>query len=55
MSYSNYYFDRRDPRRPRFCKRCQVGAGVLMGLLLVACMLAGVGEEGGGMGVGVEA
>ncbi|KAG2454135.1 hypothetical protein HYH02_001171 [Chlamydomonas schloesseri] len=23
MSYSNYYFDRRDPRRPRFCKRCQ--------------------------------
>lgn len=23
MSYSNYYFDRRDPRRPRYCKRCQ--------------------------------
>ncbi|KAG2432570.1 hypothetical protein HXX76_008914 [Chlamydomonas incerta] len=23
MAYSNYYFDRRDPRRPRFCKRCQ--------------------------------
>ncbi|GAX80822.1 hypothetical protein CEUSTIGMA_g8257.t1 [Chlamydomonas eustigma] len=23
LSYSNYYFDRRDPRRPRFCKRCQ--------------------------------
>mmetsp|Transcript_27492 Transcript_27492/g.69960 ORF Transcript_27492/g.69960 Transcript_27492/m.69960 type:complete len:318 (-) Transcript_27492:521-1474(-) len=23
MSYSDYYFDRRDPRRPRFCKRCQ--------------------------------
>lgn len=23
MAYSDYYFDRRDPRRPRFCKRCQ--------------------------------
>mmetsp|Transcript_4992 Transcript_4992/g.10770 ORF Transcript_4992/g.10770 Transcript_4992/m.10770 type:complete len:305 (+) Transcript_4992:137-1051(+) len=23
LSYSDYYFDRRDPRRPRFCKRCQ--------------------------------
>ncbi|KAG2487862.1 hypothetical protein HYH03_013578 [Edaphochlamys debaryana] len=23
MSYSNYYPDRRDPRRPRYCKRCQ--------------------------------
>lgn len=23
MSYSDYYFDRRDPRRPRYCKRCQ--------------------------------
>ena len=23
MADSNYYFDRRDPRRPRFCKRCQ--------------------------------
>ncbi|KXZ50012.1 hypothetical protein GPECTOR_18g166 [Gonium pectorale] len=23
MSYSSFYFDRRDPRRPRFCKRCQ--------------------------------
>lgn len=23
MAYSDYYFDRRDPRRPRYCKRCQ--------------------------------
>lgn len=23
LAYSDYYFDRRDPRRPRFCKRCQ--------------------------------
>ncbi|GLC36180.1 hypothetical protein PLESTB_001371500 [Pleodorina starrii] len=23
LSYSSHYFDRRDPRRPRFCKRCQ--------------------------------
>lgn len=23
MSYADYYFDRRDPRRPRYCKRCQ--------------------------------
>ncbi len=23
MAYADYYFDRRDPRRPRFCKRCQ--------------------------------
>jgi palmitoyltransferase len=22
MAYSNYYIDRRDPRRPRYCKRC---------------------------------
>ncbi|GIL56612.1 hypothetical protein Vafri_11947 [Volvox africanus] len=24
LSYTTYYYDRRDPRRPRFCKRCQV-------------------------------
>ncbi|GFR52525.1 hypothetical protein Agub_g15098 [Astrephomene gubernaculifera] len=23
LSYSSIYFDRRDPRRPRYCKRCQ--------------------------------
>ncbi|KAG1679619.1 hypothetical protein FOA52_006136 [Chlamydomonas sp. UWO 241] len=23
LAYSDYYVDRRDPRRPRFCKRCQ--------------------------------
>jgi hypothetical protein len=23
MAYSDYYYDRRDPRRPRYCKRCQ--------------------------------
>jgi hypothetical protein len=23
MQYADYYIDRRDPRRPRFCKRCK--------------------------------
>jgi palmitoyltransferase len=23
IAYSDYYYDRRDPRRPRYCKRCQ--------------------------------